>query len=82
MSNAMPDILAAALTLSDGDRAVLAYELLGSLKPPSIRSDDDEQLSEEFQRRLDAYEQDPSRASDLDDVDRRIRTAIQQRRQS
>lgn len=82
MSNAMPDILAAALTLSDGDRAVLAYELLGSLKPPSLRGDDDVHLSEELQRRVDAYEQDPTRASDLDDVDHRIRSAIQQRRPS
>jgi len=78
----MPDVLAAALLLSDGERATLAYELLGSLKPPSALSDDDRGLTDELQRRLEAYELDPTTAVEFDDMDRRIRQALQQRRTS
>jgi putative addiction module component (TIGR02574 family) len=82
MSSAMPDILAAALSLPDGDRANIAYELLASLKPPGIMSDDDPQLGQELQHRLDAHSVDPSSALDLDDVSGRVRQALQERRQS
>jgi hypothetical protein len=65
MSNAMPDTLAAALSLSDGDRAVLAYELLGSLPAPSALNEDDESLSLQLQQRLDSWNQDPTRKVDV-----------------
>jgi putative addiction module component (TIGR02574 family) len=82
MSNAVPDILAAALSLSDGDRASLAYELLVSLKPPGVMSDNDPRLGEELQHRLDAHAADPSSAMELDEVTRRVRQALQERRKS
>jgi putative addiction module component (TIGR02574 family) len=80
MSNAMPEILAAALSLPDGERANIAYELLQSLKPPGIMDEDDEGFSAELQRRIDGYEQDPSRAEDWEAASQQIRDAIKQRR--
>lgn len=82
MENALPEILAAALSLPDGDRANIAYELLASLKPPGVWSDDDPGFAAELQRRMDEYERDPSTAMSIDDVNRRLRQALADHRKS
>jgi putative addiction module component (TIGR02574 family) len=79
MNHAVPEILAAALSLPEGDRANIAYELLASLKTTEIWSHDDPEFGEELQRRLDAHERDPSAALDLEDVSQRVRQALAER---
>jgi putative addiction module component (TIGR02574 family) len=80
MSADVPEILAAAMSLPDGDRASIAYQLLGTLKPPSILSDDDDQVGEELERRIGNYESGTTHASDWHDVDARLRQALDDRR--
>lgn len=57
------NLLDAALTLSETERAGLAYQLLRSLKPPAV-IDDDPALEAELDRRVDAYESGESGADD------------------
>ncbi len=80
MNHVVPEILAAALSLPDDDRANIAHELLASLKPPGIWSIDDPKFGEELQRRLDACERDPSAALDFDEVSQRLQQALAERR--
>ncbi len=67
------NLLDAALTLSDTERAGLAYRLLCSLKPPTVMSDDDPALEAELDRRVDAYENGRSAADDWHNVSQRLR---------
>ncbi len=78
----MPDILAAALSLPDGERANIAYELLQSLKSPGIMDEDDPGFADELQRRLDAHDADPTQADDWENVSKRIHAAIEKRQKS
>ena len=66
------NLLDAALTLSDTERAGLAYQLLRSLKPPTVMSEDDPALEAELDRRVDAYERGESAAEDWDDVSQQL----------
>jgi putative addiction module component (TIGR02574 family) len=76
MSTNTPDIFAAALTLPDSERADLAYQLLNSLPPPGILSEDDPRFAEELERRMVDFESGTATASDIDDMTNRIRTAL------
>jgi putative addiction module component (TIGR02574 family) len=67
----------AALNLPDDDRANLAFQLLQSLKPAGVLSEDDPQLEAELQRRLEAFESGQSQAADWDDVAARLRKALE-----
>ncbi len=71
-----PNILEAALNLSDSDRAAIAFQLLGSLKPPRVFDAEDSQLHSEISQRLSAYDSGTSQAATLDEMDSRIRAAI------
>jgi len=77
-----PNLTECALSLPEGDRANLAYQLLGSLKPPSLLSEGDPALQDELLRRLTSYDSGESQASDLDDITDRMRLAIKSRKSS
>jgi putative addiction module component (TIGR02574 family) len=77
MSADSSSIFDAALNLPDNDRANLAFQLLQSLKPASIMSDDDLQLDTELHRRLEAFESGQSQAAKWDDVAARMRKALE-----
>jgi len=66
------NLLDAALTLSDTERAGLAYRLLRSVKPPAVTSDDDSAFEAESDRRVDAYESGESAAEDWHKVSERL----------
>jgi putative addiction module component (TIGR02574 family) len=66
-------ILDAALTLSDTERAGLAYRLLCSLRPPTVINDEQPAFEAELDRRVDAYESGQSAAADWQDVSQRLR---------
>ncbi|RIK76400.1 MAG: hypothetical protein DCC67_13980 [Planctomycetota bacterium] len=80
MSTGHVDILNAALALSEGERAAIAFELLHSLKPPMALSEDDPALFEELDRRMDAYERDSSTAQDWKDVSSGVKQMLRDRR--
>ena len=65
-----------ALTLTEVDRAELAYQLLRSLKPPAVVSADDSAFENELDRRVDAYERGQATAADAADVSRRLREGL------
>lgn len=69
-------ILDAALTLSDTERAGLAYRLLCSLRPPTVISDEQPAFEAELERRVDAYESGQSVAADWQDVSQRLRDRL------
>ena len=80
MSNDVPAILEAALTLPDSDRANIAFQLLSSLQPPGIQNEQDPMLLDEIERRLTNYDTGVTTATSIDDVSKRIRTAIRDRK--
>lgn len=82
MSIVASDRLSAAMSLPESDRASIAYELLHSLKPPGVLSEDDPGLLAELERRSAALDRDPSLGIPLEEADRRIRQILQERRQS
>jgi putative addiction module component (TIGR02574 family) len=82
MSTGASDILSAALSLSENDRASIALELLHSLRPPGVLSEDDPGFLEELERRSDAYDRDPSIGIPWDDVEPQIRQKLKDRRES
>ena len=82
MSDDSIDILDAALSLSDPERASLAYRLLQSLKPPKVVSDADANFEVELERRVEDYEAGRTTASDWDAVAERLRTKLQERNSS
>jgi putative addiction module component (TIGR02574 family) len=73
-------ILSAALSLSDDERAGLAFRLLQSLKPAKVLSDEDPAFEGELDRRVDAYEAGETSASDWDEVSERVRDALKKRK--
>jgi len=75
-----PELLSAALSLPDAERAGLAYKLLQSLKPPGVLSDDDPVLEREIERRLAGYETGQTTASDWQDVSQRLRQSLEKRK--
>ena len=79
MSSDSPDILDAALSLSDEERASLADRLLQSLKPSDLVSDGDVEFEAELERRVDDYEAGRSDASDWGEVASRLKAKLQER---
>ena len=73
------EVLQAALSLPDEERAGMAYRLLQSLTPPAVMSDADPALQTELERRVSAYEAGQSIASDWDQVSERLRSALKNR---
>jgi len=73
------EVLQAALSLSDEERAGVAYRLLQSLTPPAVMSDDDPALHTELERRASAYEAGQTSASDWEQVSKRLRDALNDR---
>ena len=67
------EIYGTAMALPEQSRAELAYQLLQSLKPPAVLSDDDPGILMELERRVDAYEAGATSASDWDDVSARLK---------
>ena len=82
MNTGFSDIVAAALTLSDADRAALAYQMLDSLREPHGLGEDDERYFAELERRSAAYLDGSSVPSDLSDVEKRMRQSLRERRPS
>ena len=70
------EIYGAAMALSEQSRAELAHQLLQSLKPTVVLSDEEPGFSAELERRVDAYESGETSASDWDDVAARLRQAL------
>jgi putative addiction module component (TIGR02574 family) len=79
MSTDSPNILDAALNLSDQERASLAYRLLQSLKPPELVSEGDVKFESELERRVEDYEAGRTSASDWDEVATRLQAKLQER---
>ena len=82
MSSDAPDILDAALNLSDPERANLAYRLLQSLKPADVLSDEDPRFEAELRRRVEDYEAGRTTASEWDEVASRLRTKLKEKESS
>ena len=82
MSNELPNIVDAALSLSDPERARLAYRLLQSLKPSRGLSDGDRQFESELERRVEDYEAGRATASDWHEVASRIQAKLKGRKSS
>ena len=82
MSTDAAQFFDAALSLSDDDRAQLAYQLLQSLKPPGGSDEDESGFDEKLARRLTGYNADKSVAADWDDVARRVRDSLREKRTS
>ena len=79
MSTDSPNILDAALNLSDQERANLAYRLLQTLKPPDHVSDGDAEFESELERRIDDYEAGKTVASDWDEAAARLQNKLKER---
>lgn len=79
MSLALPDVVDAALSLSESDRASLAYKLMMSLKPESVLSADASDLSDELERRVQAYEAGETTADDWDSAAERLKRSLRDR---
>jgi putative addiction module component (TIGR02574 family) len=81
MSTDSTNIFAAALTLPDSERADLAFQLLETLRPPAVMSEDDPQFVKELDRRMANYAAESTAAS-IDEVTTRIRNALRNRKPS
>lgn len=79
MSSEIPDIVDAALNLSDPERANLAYRLLQSLKPSRVLSDGDSELELELEQRVEDYEAGRTTASNWEEVASRARAKLKER---
>jgi|GEM_PF-3680909 len=80
MSSDLPELFESALSLPDNQRADLAFQLLGSLKPPQTFSEEDPRFPAEIQRRLESYDSGNSEASSFDEVTARVRQALRDRK--
>jgi putative addiction module component (TIGR02574 family) len=80
MSAGASDILSAALSLPENERASIAFELLDSLRPPGILSENDPGFLAELERRSEAIHRDPSIGIPWEEVDRQIRQKLKDRR--
>ena len=78
MGNDIPSIVDAAMSLSDPERAKLAYRLLQSLRPPKVLGDGDTQFESELDRRVEDYEALRTTASDWGDVASRLQTKLRE----
>jgi putative addiction module component (TIGR02574 family) len=76
MSTDSANLFDAALQLPDNDRANLAYQLLQSLKPAGVLSEDDSRFDAELEQRLTRYESGQSQAANWDEVARRLRESL------
>ena len=72
----------AALSLPEEQRADLASRLLDSLTPPSGLSEDAPDFEDELERRVRAYEEGRTPASDWDAASARLRDALEGREES
>ena len=79
MSTNSPELFDAALSLSDVERATLAYQLLQSLKPPATIRDMDDKLEEELEKRVADYDAGKTQASNWEDVAARLQRALRDR---
>lgn len=82
MSNDTANIFAAALTLPEGDRADLAFQLLGTLRAPAVPYEDDTQLAAELERRCVSFEAGETSAASIDEVTERVQNALRNRKNS
>jgi len=82
MSTDSSNFLDAALSLPDDQRASLAFQLLQSLKPPGVLNEEDAHFNSELLRRVKDVEDGKARVSDWDDVARRLRDALHEKRTS
>ena len=80
MSTERANVFDVALSLSEGDRAQLAYKLLQSLKPPAALSVEDPGFEDELERRVEAYRTGETSATDWDAVSDRLRQALESRK--
>ncbi len=71
-----------ALSLSEKDRAELAYQLLQSLKAAEPEAEVEAAWAVEVQKRLELAEKDPSRLRDLDIALDKIESSVRARRLS
>ena len=76
MSTAASDLLSAAMSLPESDRASIAYNLLQSLKQSGDLAEDDPAFVDEIERRIEAYDRGEATASSCDEVDQRMRQAL------
>lgn len=81
MSSALPDVVDAALALSETERASLAYKLMQSLKPEAVLDADAPDLSDELERRVRAYESGDTTADDWDSASERLKQVLRDRQQ-
>ncbi len=79
MNTSVPHLLEAALTLTESDRAHLAYQLLSSLPMPGL-SCEDAGFAAEVERRITEFEAGHVSASSLDDVTLRVQGALASRK--
>ncbi len=79
MNTSVPHLLKAALTLPEGDRADLAYQLLSSLPMPGT-SYEDTGFATEVERRIAEFDAGHVSAASLDDVTSRVRNALANRK--
>jgi len=82
MNLSVADILAAAMSLPEEDREALAVQLLRSLRPPGVLSEDDPNFFAELDHRVDALERGETKARDWEEVSRELRQQLRQRRRS
>ena len=82
MSSDASEIFAAALTLPESDRADLAFQLLGTLRPPIVQDEDHKGFSGELERRVAGFEAGKTAAASIDDVTDRVRNALHSRKSS
>jgi len=82
MSSNSHDLFDAALSLSDLERANLAFQLLQSLTPPATICKEDGEFEAELERRVADYDAGKTKASDWDEVAARLQRALQERSSS
>jgi putative addiction module component (TIGR02574 family) len=80
MSTDPADVVDVALSLTEEERAELAYTLIQSLKPPRVLSDVDPEFEEDLERRVQAYEAGETSAEDWNTVSDRLRESLKSRK--
>lgn len=82
MSADLANVVDVALSLTEAERAELAYTLMQSLKPPGVLSDGDPAFEDELERRVLAYESGETSADGWDTVSARLRRSLDNRNSS
>ncbi|MCC6494136.1 MAG: addiction module protein [Pirellulales bacterium] len=80
MITTVPEIFTAAVSLSDGDRAALAFELLSSLKHPGTMDENDAAFLDELDRRVDALDRGETKVVAAKAVEFHVHQALRERR--